>query len=138
LIYLDTSVLGKAYYREPDSARFRELLEKRLPEIATASLSYAEFFSGLHRKLRLGDINGQDYRRAAQRFDADWEHLSVVPLAEEVLSRARLVIERHALRAGDAIQLASALTLAHSMPVQFSSADRRLNDAAQREGLAAL
>ncbi len=137
MIYLDTSVLAKRYYREPDSDRFPGW--SGLPgEIATASLSYAEFFSGLNRKLRLKEIGTSRYEEAAEEFERDWVHCTVLPLSGEVLLRARQVIERHALRAGDAVQLASALTLAASLPTEFASADDRLNQAARREGLTVL
>ena len=134
MIYFDTSVLAKRYYREPDSDRFPG--GSGLPgEIATASLSYAEFFSGLNRKLRLKEIEVQHYEGAAVAFERDWVHFTVIPLSGEVLLRARQVIERHHLRAGDAVQLGSALTLAASLPAEFASADDRLNQAARREGL---
>ena len=130
-------MLAKRYYREPDSDRFTGLSD-RLREIATASLSYAEFFSGLNRKLRLQEIEVSRYEEAAEEFERDWVHFSVLPLSAQILRRARQVIERHALRAGDAIQLASALSLAASLPTEFASADERLNQAARREGLTVL
>jgi predicted nucleic acid-binding protein len=137
LIYLDTSVLAKRYYREPDSERFQEL-SNRLNEIATASLSYAEFFSGLSRKLRLREIDRQRYDQAARAFDRDWTGFTLVRLSDDILRRARAVIERHALRAGDGVQLASALVLAASLRIEFASADQRLSQAARDEGLVTL
>jgi predicted nucleic acid-binding protein len=74
----------------------------------------------------------------AEEFERDWAHFNVLPLAAQILRRARQVIERHALRAGDAVQLASALSLAASLPTEFASADERLSQAARREGLTVL
>ena len=134
MIYLDTSLLLKSYYEEPGSAEVRLMLAGA-PAIATASVSYAEFFSGLHRKLRDHHIGLDEYRAAASAFDVEWRRWTVVPLSRDVLQRAREAIERHALRAGDAIQLASAVTLAVTLPVQFASADHSLTRAARAEGL---
>ena len=139
MIYLDSSALVKQYYDEPGSGKIRPLfLESTM--MATASLSYAEVFSALNRKLRQNVFSSEQYRRAVEAFDVDWKHLDVVPLYEEVLKRARAALENHDLRAGDAVQLASALVLAASAsaPIEFASADRKLNAAAGAEGLSLL
>lgn len=57
---------------------------------------------------------------------------------DEIVCRLAIeVLRRHALRAGDAIQLASALDLRQRMtgPVEFVCFDQRLNAAARSEGL---
>jgi len=134
LIYLDTSALVKLYYQESDSARFQQLFRKA-PGVGTASLSYAEVFSAFNRKLRDRGIDRRQYDAAAQDFDEDWRRFSIVPLSEDVLRRARTILERQELRAGDAVQLASAVILSGSTRMTFASADRRLNEAARAEGL---
>lgn len=54
-----------------------------------------------------------------------------------MVTQARSLLLRHPLRAGDAIQLASCLVLRDraELPVAFLAFDRRLNEAAVREGL---
>jgi prevent-host-death family protein len=121
-----------------DLPGYERPVEAVLPAVATASLSYVEFFSGLHRKLRERAIDEKAFQRAAEAFDADWPHWTVVSLSADVLRMTRRVIERHGLRAGDAVQLASALTLAAVLAVEFVSTDRRLNQAARRDGLRVL
>ena len=65
----------------------------------------------------------------------------VVGLTDQVVKRAQDLLERQALRAFDAIQLASALEsndrllAARLSPVTFASADARLLQAARDEGL---
>jgi hypothetical protein len=61
-----------------------------------------------------------------------------VELGAEILSSARGLIQRHGLRAFDAIHLASALGLqaAANEPVTFVAADQRLLRAASGERLA--
>lgn len=135
MIYLDASVLFKRYCDEPGSAEIRRIADAATA-LATAVLSYVEVFSALRRKLSEGGIDERHYRRAAGQFETDWADLEVIPLTDEVLRLARHVIERHHLRAGDAVQLASALTFSATVPTYFASADRRLAQAAEREGLA--
>jgi predicted nucleic acid-binding protein len=134
---MDSSVLFKCYCQEAGSGRAQELLADRRG-VGSAGLSYVEVFSALNRKLRERGIDRLGYATAAEEFERDWVHFTVLPLSGEILLRARQVIERHALRAGDAVQLASALTLAASLPTEFASADDRLSQAARREGLTVL
>ncbi len=134
MIYLDTSALLKRYHEEAGSDWIRRV-SAGAPALATASLTYAEFFSALHRKLREEGLNPATYSRLAEDFEADWLDLEVIPLSGKILRAARHIIERHQLRAGDAVQLASALTISATVPAYFMSADRRLTQAAEREGL---
>ena len=133
MIYLDSSALFKKYYQEIGTESvWRLFAERRV--LATASLSYAEVLSALNRKLSEHRIGREQYHAAADSLEHDWTELDVIPMRQEVLRQARIVLERHTLRAGDAVQLASALHLAASGPVGFASADRRLNQAATAEG----
>ena len=56
------------------------------------------------------------------------------------MEEAARLIDRHPLRAYDALQLAGCLVVRHGMPepVTFVCADTRLCEAAGREGLAAI
>jgi uncharacterized protein len=60
-----------------------------------------------------------------------------VELTEEVCARARVLLQRHPLRAGDAIQLASCLYLQEQLGEQMPivAFDDRLVAAARLEGL---
>ena len=61
----------------------------------------------------------------------------MVELSTPVALEARALLVRHPLRAGDAIQLASALLLQRELrePVTFAAYDDRLKAAARVEGL---
>ena len=67
----------------------------------------------------------------------DFTALRVVELSTPVVLEARALLVRHPLRAGDAIQLASALLLRRELaePVTFAVYDDRLKAAAKVEGL---
>lgn len=104
---------------------------------AVSRLSEVEVASALMRRVRLGSLPAEEYARAAQALRADLADLEVVELETRVMTFATTLLERHPLRAGDAIQLASCLILRDSLPEQvgFLAYDRRLNEAAAREGL---
>jgi predicted nucleic acid-binding protein len=135
--YLDTSALVKRFVSEAGSSEIRSLLTGDEP-IASATIAYAELYSGLTRRHREGVLSQLQYRLACRRFERDWMALVKVELGAEILSSARGLIQRHSLRAFDAIHLASALGLqaAANEPVTFVAADQRLLRAAAGERLA--
>ena len=108
--------------------------------VGTATIAYAEMYSGLTRRHRDGDLSAIGYANACEQFERDWTGYLRIRLDEDVLGAARLVIQRHALRGFDGIHLASALTLQNRWDdtVVIVAADQRLLRAAASEGLATL
>ena len=137
MTYLDTSALVKRFVSEAGSSEIQRLLTGGEP-IASATIAYAELYSGLTRRHREGGISPLQYRLACRQVERDWMALVKVELGAEILSSARGLIQRHGLRAFDAIHLASALGLraAANEPVTFVAADQRLLRAAAGERLA--
>jgi len=135
--YFDTSALVKQYFRELGSTVVRKLL-KSGEKVFTAVLTYTEAHAAFARRRREGILSPRITRRLALRFDKDWETYEVVLLNQDVLTLARQILYRHALRSADAVHLASALILARSTPEpiwEFVCADQKLRDAASVEGL---
>ena len=108
--------------------------------VGTATIAYAETYSGLTRRQRDGDLTAIDYAHACEQFERDWSGYLRIRLDEHVLGVARLVIQRHALRGFDGIHLASALALQDRWDetVVVVAADQQLLRAATAEGLATL
>lgn len=131
--YFDTSTLVKRYVREKGSVRVRRLMMSDTP--ATSRLSEVEVASALGRRAREGAFSTTD--RALAALVADLPAIIVVELTLEVSARARMLLQRHPLRTGDAIQLASCLYLQQQLgePIEIVSFDDRLTAAARREGL---
>jgi hypothetical protein len=69
--------------------------------------------------------------------DADMRAVLVIELTTEIAARTQQLVQRHALRAGDAVQLASCLYLRDAVDrdVALVAFDDRLNSAARREGV---
>jgi hypothetical protein len=99
-------------------------------------------YSALARRKREGVVPPAECEIVAQAFSAhsntDYEFIE---LDLPVVVAARLLLERHPLRAYDAVQLASAvvanraLQAARLASLIFLSADERLNAVADAEGL---
>lgn len=121
---------------EVDSPRVRRWLSTGAA--ATCRLSAVEIASALARRCREGAFPAAERDRALAALEADFSALHVVELSLPVVHQALDVLVRHPLRAGDAIQLASALLLRRELsePVSFAAYDDRLKAAAKAEGLA--
>lgn len=139
MTYLDTSALVMRFVSETGSSEVQSLLTKGEP-VASATIAYAELYSGLTRRHQEGGLSPLQYRRACRHFERDWMAFIKVELGDEILSSARALIQRHTLRAFDAIHLASALGLqaAANEPVTFMASDERLLRAATGERLATI
>ena len=137
MTYLDTSALVKRFVLEAGSSKVQSLLADDEP-VASATIAYAELYSGLTRRHREGVLSRLQYRLACRRVERDWMAVVKVELGADILASARELIQRHGLRAFDAIHLASALGLqaAANEPVTFVAADQRLLRAAVGERLA--
>jgi hypothetical protein len=135
LLFLDASALVKRYIRERGSTRIRRLLTEG--DVAIARLSEVEVASAFARLARAATISVAQRDRAMTTFIADLSLWTVVELTADTTRHARLLLLRHALRTGDAIQLASAMVLRDSIGEleAFVAHDARLLQAAQAEGM---
>ena len=133
--YFDASALVKRYVDEPEGEEVRRLLADAIP--ATSRLSEVEIASALIRSWREGDLSAAERDRALAALAADLAAMNVVELAPEISALANRLLQRHTLRAGDAVQLASGSYLQKKVgrTVELVAFDRRLNEAAAREGL---
>jgi len=140
LYYLDTSALVKLYVREPGTDRLLQLASNPAENRLTVlTITPVEARSAVRRRERAGDI---DPKTAIHILDMLQTHLESrfirQALNETVLDGALEMIDRYALRAYDAVQLAGCLVLktADAEPPTFVCADQHLLDAARSELLA--
>lgn len=142
--YADSSVLVKRHIAEQGTLWFRQLADPASGNvIITARVSVVEVFSALNRRVREGTLNQATYVAVAADVEAACAaEYRLIELAPPLSGLARVLLERHPLRAYDAVQLASALSAtatlrAAGLPtLTFLSADTRLLDAARAEDLA--
>ncbi|MGE0455198.1 MAG: type II toxin-antitoxin system VapC family toxin [Vicinamibacteria bacterium] len=133
--YLDASALVKRYVTERDSPRVRQWLTAG--PVATSRLSAVEIGSALGRRCREGAFSAAERDRILGALEDDFTFVRVIELSAPVVGEAQVLLRRHPLRAGDAIQLASAVWLRRELDqvVSFAVYDDRLKAAAAAEGL---
>lgn len=131
--FLDSSAVVGAYARE---AGPRSVSYNLGDAPAVSRLAELEIVSSLARLSREYSLSSARRDAAIEAFIADLAHWIVVEITPEVTARARELLLRHALRASDALQLASALVVHERLPdglEAFVTFDKRLADAARRE-----
>ena len=135
--FLDSSVLVKRYLTEPGSDLVRQLFRRRR-RVAVSRITYAEIVAAIARAWRekLLDEEARDTVLAA--IQVDFGRLEITEVRRTITNRIPDLVLGQPLRAYDAVQLASALTLKdRGVSVDFWGADARLVTAARSEGLRA-
>ena len=143
--YLDTSALLKWYVDEEGSDWLRRALfaSTRAIVVVSTQLLVVEIISALNRRVREGTVTRHDCKRLSGRFRDDClDSYHLIAPDDVIVDLACALLERHPLRAYDAVHLATALSVNRWLvgegepALTFLSADDRLNDAAAAEGLA--
>ena len=140
--YLDTSALVKLYVQEPGTDRLLTLVSVQ-PEnrFAVLAISVVELRSAIRRRQRAGDI---DANAALAILEAVQGHMQTrfirQSINDSVIDIALEMIDRYALRAYDAVQLAGCLSLCAITAEGFTfvCSDQRLVEAARSEQLKVL
>lgn len=141
--YADSSALVKRHVAEAGSAWIEQGFDAAHGNrIITTKLSVAEVVSALNRRRREANITPTEYAKFSGDFlsfvETDYE---MFELSDAVLLEAQRLLENYPLRAGDAIQFASALLAntqlqsANLPALIFLASDARLLTAATSEGL---
>ena len=139
ILYLDTSALVKLYAEEDGSGLVRRVVRDS-DVVATSVVAYAEARSALARKSRSREISRPALTQCKREFERDWLRLHRLPIDETLVRKAGQLAEEHALRALDALHLATAdsLQIALRDTVTFACFDDALNGAAEAHGLGLL
>jgi uncharacterized protein len=138
LYYLESSALVKLYVQEPGSNRMLALAAENGNQFMLVTLAAIELRSAVRRRERDGDVPSAAAAALLERFR---EHLASKfvrqMVNEAVLEIAAHLIDRHPLRAMDALQLAGYLVIrmsARDQVLVFVCSDERLLKAAELEG----
>jgi predicted nucleic acid-binding protein len=140
--FLDSSALVKRYVTETGAAWIQALAAPGAHRLIIARIAWVEVLSALARRQREGNLSPLAISRAVQAFHYDRDiQYHVLELTAPLADAAGQLVLARPLRAYDALQLASALQVQHSLaqvgapPLTFLSADDRLLAIAQAEGL---
>jgi len=136
MIYIDSSALVKRYTEEAGTDFVKSILMTD-GLITTSKLTYPEILSALMRKVRAGEIERKRLDDIVDRFEKDWDHVLVLEFHNDLLPIVKTLIEKHPLKAADAIHLSSALwlKLSSKADVTFVASDSNLLKAAGAEKL---
>ena len=141
-VYLDTSALIKLYVEEEGTEQVVAITDDfDSVQIIILDITLIEARSAVRRRQREGDISGADADRILDRIEDDTSSSFLVqPSTSAVIEGAARLIDRHPLRAYDALQLAGCLVIRDIVPgaLTFVCADARLCGAAELEGLTVL
>jgi uncharacterized protein len=140
--FFDTSALVKFYIRESGTDQLVQLAESADHRFVVLSLTQVEFRSAIRKRERMREI---DASLAIELIGLFEDHVLTLfesqSIDSAILSAAKGLVDRHGLRAYDAMQLAGCLELKRSVGEQaptFVCADRDLLSAAESEGLEVL
>lgn len=142
LYFFDTSALVKLYVQEPGTDRLLALVsDQRDNRFAVLAISVVEFRSAIRRRQRAGDIDDAIAAAIIRSLQSHMETRFLRQAVNDTVIDAALdVIDRHALRAYDAVQLAGCLVLCAIAAEAFTfvCSDHRLLEAARSEELRVL
>lgn len=136
LLFCDTSALAKLYLEEPHSDDMRKLA-RDAEAVAVSRIAWAEYHSALARRAREVPEDTDALDQARRAFVAEWCRYVVLEVTQAVVERAGEYADAFALRAYDAVQLASADETARQsgLPTTFACFDQRLGRAASILGM---
>ncbi len=142
LYFLDTSALVKLYVQEPGTDRLLHLISDQ-PEnrFAVLAISVVEVRSAIRRRQRAGDIEASLAIAVLESLQRHMESRFLRQAVNDtVIDTALEMIDRYALRAYDAVQLAGCLVIrgAAAEAFTFVCSDHRLLEAARSEQLRVL
>jgi predicted nucleic acid-binding protein len=129
--------LVKGYVRETQSEDVVDLIERATLQSSTL-LAVPEVLSAIARGRRSRVLDDSEAERARSQFLSDGPDYVWLTVDREVINRAAELVWRHALRAIDAIHLATAMSWTSLLPSDetlFATFDKQLARAARSEGL---
>jgi predicted nucleic acid-binding protein len=133
--FWDSSAVIPLIVSEPTSAEMMRLLQDERAQVVWWG-TQVECASALCRLEREALLATEQLNESLARLDTLRGAWSEVAPTQPLAEQARRLLRFHALRAADALQLSAALAAASDDPASlpFVSLDRRLRDAAVREG----
>lgn len=124
---------------EPGDAEARSWFEDARLAVSSV-VTYPEACAALCRRSRTGAVSADQLNGWIAELDERWRGTITIPVAERAAGGLAL---KHRLRGMDSVQLAAAVVFAARIrdvapheQVVFAAFDRRLLDAAEREGFA--
>ena len=140
--YFDTSALAKRYVVEIGSSWVQALVAQQSGQsLYTSVLTQPELISAIQRRVREGNLESDQAMELARQVAAHMtQSYALVAITAPVIARACEALQKHPLRAYDALQLACAQLVREALEAQglslptFVASDDTLLTAAEAEG----
>ena len=136
IAYFDSSSIVKWFFDEPFMELARDIKDKA-GSIFTSLISFPEVLSAFNRAWKDGRCLKPEMEIVRDEFMRIWPDFRWIKIDERLIGRTENLIFRHNLRGFDALHMASAISLmkeSAGIELFFSSFDKNLNSAAQKEG----
>jgi predicted nucleic acid-binding protein len=130
-LFLDSSALAKRYILEDGSEKVEDLCS-RGSALGLCVICFPEIISAFNRKRRDKDLSSHDYAQLKTRLVEEIKDADMVQLTPKVLADAITLLEASALRAMDALHVASAVEWQADL---FLTSDKRQFQAAKKAKL---
>jgi predicted nucleic acid-binding protein len=146
VFFLDTSALVKRYVEESGSEWIRHITEPETgARIVVARISWVEMLSALSRLRREGRLLETIFQDGVHELSRHFSsQYRVGELTIPIAELAGELLQQYPLRAYDAVQLATAIKVSRTLSAKqasrfsFVSADKRLLDVTQMQGISIL
>ncbi len=141
--FLDTSALLKRYVPEIGTSWMQSITDRQNQHlIIIAQITWVEIYSAIARRQREQSLSGTEAQQISTAFNLHWnEQYFTIPIDSSIIQLAAQLVQQHPLRAYDAVQLATALSIKNQLPSSdigsftFLTADNRLDTIAKLTGL---
>lgn len=139
MTFWDSSAILTLVAEQPGFAGIKQIVDDD-PEMVVWWGTGVELVSGACRLQRDGKADEETFAALLSNIEAITSDASQIEPTEQVRAAAIRVLRIHGLRAADALQLAAALVWTDHSPkgAAFVCLDRRLREAAEREGFTVL
>lgn len=139
IVFCDTSALMKLYVREAHSD-WTDGQVRSASRCLVSQITWAEMCAALAFKQRSQQIDGEAMAFAVARLRAEWNGFVRLAVDAPLITDAGALAQRHALRAYDSVQLASARKAQElaGAALHFCCFDKALNQAAMALGITTL
>ena len=107
-VFIDTSAFAKRFVEEPVSEKVDSIISERADELGLSIICIPEIISAMNRRLREKSIAKQQYSKIKKRLSDELNDIDIIELNNVVIENTIKFLEKNAMRAMDAIHIASA------------------------------
>ncbi|HMO03850.1 MAG TPA: type II toxin-antitoxin system VapC family toxin [Kiritimatiellia bacterium] len=129
--FFDSSAFAKRYMDEKGSSVVDDICQDT-DELALCVICIPEIISALNRRVREKHIAPSDYHAAKTHLIDDVRDAEIINLTDDVVAHSISILEHNAIRAMDALHVASAQAWGADL---FVSSDKNQVKAAQKQGI---